>query len=190
MDTTVVNMVNGSRVFIIENVLDAETLAYTHELAASFAETNPLWSRAGTAREQQRWEYCVQDPTFDPVRGAFSNPEHLSYWQQQLAPASDRQLFCSNISLFIDYPGSPPLIPHVEASDSWLSQVYIAEFPHAYNGTTVYNDRKNILFQLPYRDNMGWLFDTGSTVMHGRAHPVPAGLTRFSLMIWYALLPN
>jgi len=190
MDTTVVNMVNGSRVFILENVLDATTLAYTHALANTFNETNPLWNRAGTAAEHPRWEYNTTDASFAPVRTAFTNPEHLAHWQQRLAPASTQQVFCSNISFFVDYPGSPPLFPHVERNDSWLSQIYIAPFPHLYNGTTVYNDRKNILFQLPYRDNMGWLFDTGSTVMHGRAHAVPEGLARFSIMIWYALLPD
>ena len=190
MDTTEVRLVNGSRVYIIEHVLDTDTLAYAHALADAFSETNPLWSQAMSAAEQQRWVYDVTDPTFDPIRRAFTSPEHLTYWQQRLAPDSAQQVFCSNISFFIDYPGSPPLFPHCEQSDSWLSQVYIARFPHSYNGTTVYNDRKTILFQLPYRDNMGWLFDTGGSVMHGRAHPVPDGLARFSLMIWYALLPD
>lgn len=190
MDTTEVKLVNGSRVYIVENVLDTDTLAYTHKLADTFAEDNPLWHRAGTASMHPRWEYDTQDDSFAPVRQAFSNTEHLAHWQQRLAPDSPRQLFCSNITFFIDYPGSPPLIPHVEGSDSWLSQVYIAKFPHNYNGTTIYNDRKTILFQLPYRDNMGWLFDNGSTVMHGRSLAVPEGLIRFSLMVWYAILPN
>jgi hypothetical protein len=190
MDTTQVILPNGSRVYIIEHVLAADTLAYAHSLADTFAESNPLWHRAGTAAEHARWEYDVADPNFDPIRRAFDCPEHLAYWQQRLAPDSTQQVFCSNISFFIDYPGSPPLFPHVEAADSWLSQVYIARQPHKYNGTTVYNDRKQILFQLPYRDNMGWLFNTGGTVMHGRAHAVPEALARFSLMIWYALLPD
>ena len=190
MDTTQVTLPNQARVYIVESVLDAATLAYAHGLADAFSEDNPVWHRAGTAAQHPRWEYDITHASFAPVKQAFTNPEHLAYWQQLLAPDSDRQLFCSNISFFIDYPGSPPLLPHVEGSDSWLSQVYIASFPHPYNGTTIYNDRKNILFQLPYRDNMGWLFDRGSTVMHGRAHAVPEGLARFSLMIWYALLPN
>lgn len=190
MDITQIQLVNGSRVFITEDVLDSATLAYAHDLARNFSETNPLWHRAGTADMHPRWEYATQDPSFAPVKQAFSNPVHLAQLKQLLAPATSRELFCSNITFFIDYPGSPPLLPHKEGSDSWLSQVYIASFPHPYNGTTVYNDRQKILFQLPYRDNMGWLFDNGATVMHGRAHTVPADLTRFSLMIWYALYPE
>jgi hypothetical protein len=190
MDITQVNMINGSRVFILEHVLDPVVLAHAHALAASFDPANPLWQRAGTSSQHPRWEYAVEHDTFAPVHAAFQCPEHLAQWQHQLAPAGSTQLFCSNISFFIDAPGSPPLLPHVEGSTSWLSQVYIAAFPHSYNGTTVYNDLKQILFQLPYQDNTGWLFDTGATVMHGRAHSVPEGLARFSLMIWYALLPD
>ena len=189
MDSTEVRLVNGSRVYIVENVLDATTLAYAHALADAFDETDPVWSQAISAPEHPRWIYDITHASFDPIRRAFESPEHLLYWQQRLAPESPQRVFCSNISFFVDYPGSPPLFPHREQSDSWLSQVYIAKFPHKYNGTTVYNDRKQILFQLPYRDNMGWLFDTGATVMHGRAHAVPEALARFSLMIWYALLP-
>lgn len=190
IDTTVVHMPNGSRVFILEHVLDTATLAYAHTLASEFSETNPVWSRAGTAAEHPRWEYDVADATFAPIRSALNDPERLAQLHLMLDPDSTRRLYCSNISFFIDSPGSPPLFPHVERNDSWLSQIYIAAFPHPYNGTTVYNDRRQILFQLPYRDNTGWLFDTGATVMHGRAHTVPKGLARFSLMIWYALLPE
>lgn len=188
METTVVTLPNASRVYILENVFDTDALCYLHSLADGFSETNPLWHRAGTAEQYPRWEYNVQDSSFDPVRSAVD--QHMAYWQQQLAPDSPRRLFCSNISFFIDYPGSPPLLAHKEGVDSWLSQVYIARQSHKYNGTTIYNDQREILFQLPYRNNMGWLFDNGSTVMHGRAHSVPEGLDRFSLMIWYALLPN
>lgn len=190
MDTTIVHMVNGSRVFILEHVLEPDVLAYAHTLAATFSQTNPVWHRATSAVEQQRWEYDVADATFDPVRSALNDPERLAQLHLMLDPDSTRRLFCSNISFFVDLPGSPPLFPHCEQSASWLSQIYIAAFPHKYNGTTVYNDRRQILFQLPYRDNAGWLFDTGATVMHGRAHPVPEGLSRFSIMIWYAQLPD
>jgi hypothetical protein len=190
MTNTQVKLVNGSCVYILENVLDPATLSYVHQLADTFSTDNNLWHRAGTADNYPRWEYAVEDETFDPVRQAFSNPKHLSEWQLQLAPSNTRELFCSNITFFIDLPGSPPLLPHVEGVDSWLSQVYIARRPHNYNGTTVYNHAKEVLFQLPYRDNMGWLFDTAGQVMHGREHGVPEGLDRFSLMIWYALLPD
>lgn len=190
METTIVHLPNQSRVFIVENVLDQATLDYAHGLAAAFAEDNPLWHRAGTAEHHPRWEYDTSDISFAPVKQAFSNPEHLAYWKSQLAPNNPREVFCSHITFFIDYPGSPPLLPHKEGSNSWLSQVYIAKQTHKYGGTTVYNDRQKLLFQLPYRDNMGWLFDNGATVMHGRSHPVAEGIDRFSLMIWYALIPD
>ncbi len=190
MDLTTVILPNCARVFIIENVLNIDQLALVHKIADSFSTTNSLWSRATTTDTQPRWHYAVNDASFDPVRAAFSNKQHLSTWQQLLAPNSATDLYVSNMSFFVDLPGCTPLAPHVEGSDSWLSQVYIAQESHAYNGTTVYNADKHILFQLPFRDNAGWLFDRGSTVMHGREHAVPAGLSRFSLMIWYALYPE
>ena len=190
MNTTTVTLYNNARVHILEQVLAATVLQHAHDLARTFSTHNPLWTRAGTADNYPRWEYCVQDATFDPVRQAFSNAEHLSFWQRRLAPTSSRELYCSNISFFVDLPGSLPLQPHVEGVDSWLAQVYIAREPHSYNGTTIYNHDQQVLFQLPYRDNMGWLFDTAGRVMHGREHGVPDGLDRFSIMIWYALLPG
>lgn len=190
MNATQVQLDNGSRVFILENVLDATVLAYAHSLANTFAQDNPLWCRAGTADNYPRWEYHVADPSFDAVRQYFDRGPVLAHWQQQLAPDEPGRLFCSNISFFIDLPGSPGLAPHVEGVDSWLSQVYIARQSHSFNGTTIYNLSKQVLFQLPYRDNTGWLFDTAGRVMHGREHAVPAGLDRFSIMIWYALTPN
>lgn len=187
MNITQVKLTNGSNVYILENVLNSETLAYLHSLADSFSPDNPLWQPAGTADSQPRWVYAVDDASFIPVRESFSSIEHTSYWQERLAVANDKHLFCSNITFFVDLPGCAPLRPHVEGVDSWLSQVYIARESDSYNGTTVYNDAKEVLFQLPYRDNMGWLFDTAGQVMHGREHRVPEGLARFSIMIWYAL---
>jgi hypothetical protein len=190
MNSTQVRLTNGARVYILDCVLDSETLAYTHRLADTFSTDNPLWTRAGTADNYPRWEYDITHATFDPVRRAFGSGKLLNHWQQQLVQEPGRELFMSNISFFVDLPGSPPLAPHVEGVDSWLAQVYIARKSHAYNGTTVYNAAKEILFQLPYRDNAGWLFDTAGQVPHGREHGVPQDLDRFSIMIWYALLPQ
>jgi hypothetical protein len=189
MLATKVNLTNGAGVYILENVLDSTTLAYTHSLADTFETNKELWTRAGTATDYPRWEYNTQDPTFEPVRQAFSSGPVLAYWQKELSPGQPERLFCSNITFFIDLPGTPPLLPHVEGVDSWLAQVYIARKDHNYNGTTIYNDAKEVLFQLPYRNNMGWMFDTAGRVMHGREHGVPAGLDRFSIMVWYALFP-
>jgi hypothetical protein len=185
MHTTLVHLVNGSRVFVLDHVLDEETLAYTHELAGTYSQSNPLWTRAATAAATPRWLYDVTDAAFDPVRRAFDSGTLLAHWQEQLRVPT---LYCSSISFFIDLPGAEPLAPHKELSGAWLSQVYIAAEDHSYTGTTVYTDDKEVLFQLPYRNNTGWLFDTGQTVMHGRAHSVP-DLARFSIMIWYAELP-
>jgi hypothetical protein len=190
MQTTQVNLANGARVHILERVLDTAALAHAHQLADTFGEDNPLWHRAGTAATYPRWEYDVTHPSFDPVRHAFDRGPQLAYWQAELVKNSNRQLFLSNITFFIDLPGSPGLQPHVEGVDSWLAQVYIARQTHTYGGTTVYNASKEVLFQLPYRDNMGWLFDTAGRVMHGRQHGVPEGLDRFSIMAWYALIPE
>jgi hypothetical protein len=184
MDVTQVNLVNSARVFILENVLEPDVLDYAHQLADTFSITNPLWKCVGS-----RWNFDITDKSFIPVKEAVDRGAHLEYWQNQLVKDTDRQLYCSNISFFIDLPGSPRLQPHVETLHSWLSQVYITKQTHLYNGTTLYNDSNQVLFQLPYRNNMGWLFDTADRVMHGRAHGVPTGLDRFSIMVWYALLP-
>jgi hypothetical protein len=112
----------------------------------------------------------------------------LDHWREQLVGDRVGWFMLTEITFFRDAPGTPPLEPHREQAGAWLSQVYIAAQDHPTNGTTIYTDQKQVLLQLPYRNNTGWLFDTGRTVMHGREHAVPEDLERFSLMIWYDLV--
>jgi hypothetical protein len=186
MDATEVKLANGAKIFIIENALDPEVLAHAHFLTETFSTQNPLWRKTDSSLEFLRWEYNTADPSFDPIWRGLNSAPALEFWQQKLAPGGPR-LFCSNATFFVDMPGSSPLPPHVEASDSWVSQVYITDRSDNINGTTMYNEQKQVLFQLPYRNNTGWLFDNGSMVMHGREHRVPPDLERFSLMAWYAV---
>ena len=88
-----------------------------------------------------------------------------------------------NLLLWIDLPGFGTLTPHVDGDDSGLMQAYITSTPHPYAGTTMYAEDDKILFQLPYRDNFGWLFQPANKVLHGREHSVPEGISRFSIMI-------
>ena len=46
MNTTQVKLTNGSNVYILENVLATDTLAYAHELANSFSPNNPAGIRS------------------------------------------------------------------------------------------------------------------------------------------------
>jgi hypothetical protein len=186
MDTVVVTLADNSRVFLLDHVLEPAVLAQAHSIAATFDPDNPDWTLGLTA--YPRWLYNTQLPAFDPIRRAFDSGPMLDSWREQLTSDRVGYFMLTEITFFRDAPGTPPLRPHKELAGAWLAQVYIAQSDHAYNGTTIYTDANQVLFQLPYRDNSGWLFDTGRTVLHGREHAVPEGLERFSLMIWYDLV--
>jgi hypothetical protein len=102
----------------------------------------------------------------------------------QLEQLVDTPLEYSAASIWADQRGFGSLSPHKEQGGDYMIQVYLTDSPHDWTGTTIYNEKEQVLVQLPYRDNFAWFFH-GMKVMHGRHHDVPEGLTRFTLQIWY-----
>ena len=142
---------------------------------------------AGDTDWVQPWEspravYQGSHSSFQKLKDYFNSPEVIQQFRQHLP---DRKPAPSEFKIWVDRTGFGPLVPHKEVNDAFIAQVFVTREEHSYTGTTIYNDNKEILFQLPYRNNCGWFFDNGITVMHGRAHDVPAGINRYAIMIWY-----
>jgi hypothetical protein len=181
MNLTRVTLENAATVLILENVLTQDLLEQAHALCESFSEENPDWVPF-TPERLDRYSYQGNHPIFNALKEYFGSKELID--QLNTAVTGER-LELSMFKIWVDLPKFGPLVPHVESSDAYIAQIFVTHKEHSYTGTTIYNNDKEILFQLPYRNNCGWFFNNGSNVMHGREHGVPWGIQRFVLMIWY-----
>lgn len=90
-------------------------------------------------------------------------------------------------SLWIDLPGYE-LHPHNDVDNfDYAVQVYMGSDYLSKNlfGTSVYQDYDTPLFDICYRQNSGYLFDSTATVLHGIRQPVPEGSMRRSVYLRY-----
>ena len=172
-----VNLTNGSRVFLIDQFFSTELITGLHSICDSFDKNNRSWTKVDWT--DLRYTYTGSDPAYYLLEQEMKAP-------RELGAAVGKELRLSAISMWVDLPGTGTLAPHVEGDGSYLAQVYVTSKEYPDHGTTIYNDHKQTLFQLPYRDNLGWFFDTGRTVMHGRARSVPADLERYTIMLWFS----
>ena len=181
MNITKIDLPNGSRMFLMDNCLPDDTIRLANEICNRYPVDTELWWPLDWTEHRfevnkdhplakQLWKKIIQ----------FNIPDHLEF-------RTKHNLVPNAFTMWIDLPGMGTLQPHVEGVDGtvYLCQLYITKQSHSTNGTTIYTDDKKVLMQLPYRNNLGWFFDTADQVMHGREHPTPPDLQRFSLMVWY-----
>ena len=173
-----VTLANASTVLILEEFFDQPLLDYIKSICFAFTKDstdwhNPEWTKL-------RFQYDVQSEAFVRIVDYLKS----NSFNDQIKTATGKNLIFTDCALWNDQAGFGPLAPHVEAHGDFMCQIYITDNEYL-GGTTIYNNDKQIVFHLPYRDNFGWFFDKCTTVMHGRAHDVPDGLNRFSLMVWY-----
>lgn len=172
----------GARIFLIDNFFEAELLVKVRELFKGFSGKqdngwkNPDWT-------SKRYIYQGTDSNFLELKKYVQSTECVSQLESLLGNV---KISNTGLDLWIDLPGFGPLAPHFENEGSiYISQIYISDKDYPNNGTTIYTDDKQILFQLPFRDNFGWFFDKGYTVMHGRINDVEPE-NRYSVMLWYS----
>jgi hypothetical protein len=183
MNVTRVSLPTKSQVLILEDFFPRHTLQNLHNLCREWHPTlNQDWVQPYEFDGRPRWNYQGNHPWWEEAKLFMSSEHVLGRLQGEIQ--SERLAFDSAV-MWMDQAGFGTLGPHQETSGTYLAQIYITETEHPYTGTTIHNSNKQILFQLPYRDNMGWFFDTGRTVMHGREHDVPEGINRFTLMAWF-----
>jgi hypothetical protein len=183
MNITQVTLENSATVLILENVLPLNLLEQAQNFCDTFSVDNPDWEPFGISR----FIYQGSHPTYIKLKNYF---ESELVMQELNVALHDQRLAPSIFKIWVDLPGFGALEPHVEINDAYIAQLFVTRKEHSYTGTTIYNRNKEILFQLPYRNNCGWFFNNGSTVMHGRAHDVPEGVRRFALMVWYSNEPE
>jgi hypothetical protein len=182
MIVNTVNIATGSKVFLIEEFLPSEVHSNIKTLFNEFAKDSADWKIPEWAQGRPRYVYQGQSEKYNALKNFVISSSLLTQLEHLLGIKVQN----TGIDLWVDFAGFGTLAPHYENEGSiYLSQIYISDKEYPFVGTTIYNDNKEILFQLPFRDNYGWLFDKGYTVMHGREHDIPDSLARCSIMLWF-----
>jgi hypothetical protein len=181
MLVTNVDLVNGSQILLLEDFFPVDILRGLMAVCRTYPEPDSWTVPFGSDDTTLRRSYTGTAESITAAQKWLASDECVGTIAQYIqAPIqySDMHLWC-------DVYGVTGIKPHKEQGGEYLAQFFITDKEHSYTGTTIYNDDRRILFQMPYRNNYGWFFRHGTTVMHGRAHPVPKDLLRFSLLVWY-----
>lgn len=175
-----VTLANGQQVFLIDEFFTAQPLASLHTICDAFTRDNPAWSQPD-GFNRSRWVYDCNQAEFDTVRDHVYSTELTDHVSRLIGYSVN----LTNTAMWVDFTGVGQLRPHCETASGFLAQIFVTRSTDNYNGTTFYTDSRQVLFQLPYRNNFGWLFE-GDRVLHGRQADVSPGLARFIIMLWYA----
>lgn len=171
----------GEKAFLIDQVFDPMWLDRLHALCNSAELGKEPWPLAEHFGGRPRYLHDGTGSEWSSMQKYFSSTEFVKSFEDLVG----HPLKYSTASIWADQKGFGSLGPHKEQGGAYMMQVYLTDNPHDWTGTTIYNEAGQIISQLPYRDNFGWFFH-GMRIMHGRHHDVPAGLTRFTLQIWFS----
>ena len=181
MIVNTVQISTGAKVYLIDEFLTTDILAKVKTLFGEFG-TNDSWKIPDWTQGRPRYVYTGQSKEYTEFCEYIKSTEVLG----RLGQILNTDVQNTGIDFWIDFAGFGTLAPHYENEGSiYLTQIYVSDKEYPFIGTTIYNENQQILFQLPFRDNYGWLFDKGYTVMHGRAHDIPDNLARCSIMLWF-----
>lgn len=173
-----VTLASGNKVLLLEDFLDADLLERVLVLCEQHS-TDQDWHRAEWT--DRRKIYQGSDPVYQELLAVLASPTTCTPIEAVLG----HQIYFQTASLWADYPGYGPLLPHVENEGQGQAQIFLTRQEHPTNGTTVMNPDKQFLFTLPYRNNFGWYFDQCTKIMHSREQDVPPDMIRYSLIFWY-----
>jgi hypothetical protein len=171
----------GEQVFLLDQVFDQQWLEKLHTLKNSAILGQAPWPLAAHFGGRPRYLHNESGEQWQSLTQYFASDE----FSAPLELLIGQKLKYSTASIWADQRGFGALNPHKEYGGAYMMQVYLTDTPHDWTGTTIYNEKQQVLAQLPYRDNFGWFFH-GMRVMHGRHHDVPEGITRFTLQIWFS----
>jgi hypothetical protein len=172
----------GASVLIVEDFFTQDLLEEIHQYFDTWQDRPDEWIAPTELHQGVRWQCIGKNPLYTRIRDYFGSEEIIKQFNLYVP---GKKLHLSNFAIWMDQRGFGPMEPHVENDNGWLAQIFVTRVEHPYTGTTIYSDPTKILVQLPYRNNFGWFFDRGGTVLHGRAHDVPEGIDRFIIMAWY-----
>jgi len=183
-----VTVETGKKLWLLDNVLPEPWLDHVHGMCDQFVPGCESWPQPDWCRDygdRPRYIFHNQGPDWQKLKEYLDTREFL----QNLETLTGCSLEVSAATMWADYQGFGSLGPHKEQGGNYMMQIYIAKQEHDWSGTTIYNERKQVLIQLPYRNNFAWFFH-GQEIMHGRHHDVPENICRFTLQVWFSPLKH
>lgn len=179
MKLNIVNLSNGYKTLLLEDIFPTDLLDQIHSLCAESQNDNSDWQYVEWSR--LRKTYKGTNTTFNNIKTFLSSKQFI----EPIEHIVGQKMILTDFSLWADYPGFGSLLAHRENDGQGQGQIFIASKEYSTNGTSFMNDKKQLLFTLPYRDNYGWYMDNCTKIMHSREFDVPKDIVRYCIVFWH-----
>jgi hypothetical protein len=176
----------GQQVLLLDQFLSPPMLKKTKDVFATFLVDNPSWVRdPANAPVHVRYRFDAYHPAVKEIEEYLQSPSVI----EPISRVLGIDLKFQTLKFWVD--NKMLLNPHKEQpmSDIAAAQIYITDQEQPFLGTVINQDDKKILFQLPFRNNFGWLFAKAEEVMHSKITETPESFNRCSLMIFFERRP-
>lgn len=182
MRVSSVRLYTDENLWLIEEFLTSELKDLALRICDTYYKDKSQWHYSDWSN--LRYIHNKGTDDWNTLEEAFQSGEIY----KQLTKILGKNLVFGPMDLWCDLPGYGSLAPHCENTGTIQGQLYLTRDQtntYKLHGTSIHNMQKEILFTLPYRNNLAWLFRDCQQVMHGRELDVPENLERFSLIFWY-----
>lgn len=178
-----IELSTGQQMCLIDQFLNPHILQDVNEVFDTFSVDNKYWVPDPVDDlEHIRFRYDGPSPLVSKIEQYLDSTEIIAPLEQVF----QKKLKFSVLKFWVDT--KMLLDPHVEQPNGGITmaQIYITKKEFPYLGTTMYQDNKKMLFQLPYRDNFGYCWEKSDSIMHGKIFETPVGFNRQSLIIFFS----
>ena len=172
-----VNFANSSRLFLIDDFFNSELDTQLFTLFKEFNETSPNW--ASIPNFEHNPGRMVYTGSVSDIDRYVQQPAILN----QINTLLGKQVTHISSSMWVDLPGYA-ITPHYDLDAfEHAVQIYMTDPTRNFEmmGTAFYLDPKQLMFEIPYRRNSGYLIDTAQDILHGLHHSIPPGFLRYSV---------
>lgn len=184
MKSTCVHYQSSSKIFLIDDFFPEELLDKLLKIFDNIED--PAWSDSEIFEHRRgRLIYTANTETINQLRQFAQSFEII----KSLSELVGKQVEFDSVSLWADFEGYA-ISPHTDPDYfKHAIQIFVTRELTDWNtpmyGTTIYQTEQQALFQIPYRNNFGYLFEVPSKVLHGLGTQVPVDLQRNSVYLRY-----
>jgi hypothetical protein len=184
MKSTCVYYQSSSKIFLIDNFFPNELLENLLQIFENIED--PLWVDSEIFEHRRgRLIYTGNTKTINQLNWFAQSSELVD----SISKMIEKSVRFDSASLWADFEGYA-ISPHTDPNYfKHAIQIFVTRESTSWNtamhGTTIYQTEQEALFQMPYRNNFGYLFETPSAVLHGLGTQVPVGLQRNSVYLRY-----
>lgn len=173
-----ITLSDSGRVFLFEDFFPTQL---AKDLLKLFLTNDPNWqSHPNFAHQEGRLTYIGTHQLIKEIDNFVLTQIPL------ISSMVGKSVKLLNTSLWKDMAGYHSGVHTDQDHYEYATQIYITDTPHLAAGTAIYQDSAQLVAQMAFRHNFGYLFDTAKTVRHA-VHVIPQGVNRFSVYTRYQL---